>query len=128
METSRDLIGLLIEFSAGMEDREHDFKSTLAVLLHPVDRYPPAIVLNHKRTIAVDDDCDPAAVSGKGFINRVVYDLIDQMVQPAGIGAANIHCRALADRGESFEHGYMGCIVRFSQVKPPLKNEKDCAE
>jgi hypothetical protein len=50
------------------------------------------------------------------------------MVQPAGIGTANIHCRALADRGKSFENGNVGCIVRFSQAKPPLESEKYCAE
>jgi len=86
-----------------MEDREHDLESALAVLLHPVDRDAPAIVVDHQRAVAVDDYRDPAAVPGKGFINRIIDNFVDKMVQTAGIGAADIHCRPLADRSEPFE-------------------------
>ena len=103
VETSRYLVGLLIEFSAGVQDREDDLEGTLAVLLHPVDRDAPAIILDHERAVPVDDNRDPAAVPGKGFIYRIIHDFVNEMVQAAGISAANIHRRPFADRGESFE-------------------------
>ena len=50
---------------------------------------------------------------------------LDKMVQPPGVCTANIHGRALADRSKPFENGYMRCIVRFSQEKPPVKSKKN---
>ena len=121
VETARDLVGLLVELAACVEDGQHDFEGTLVVLLHPVDRNTPAVILDHERAVLVDDDCDPGAEPGKCFVNRVVDDLVDEVVQAAGIGAADVHRRTLPDRGESFENRDMGCIVRVSQGKPPLK-------
>jgi hypothetical protein len=86
-----------------MQDREHDLKGALAVILHPVDRNTPAIVLDHERTVAVDDHIDAAAVPGKGLIYRIIHDFVNEMVQPAGISTADIHRRPLADRGEPFK-------------------------
>ena len=86
-----------------MQHCEHDFEGTLAVLLHPVDRDPPAVILDHEGAVTVNDNRDPAAVPGKGFIYRIINDFVNEMVQAAGIGAADIHRRPLADRGEPFE-------------------------
>jgi hypothetical protein len=49
-------------------------------------------------------------------------------VQALGIGTTDVHGRAFADRGEPFKYRDMGCIVRVSQGKPPLKMNKKCVE
>ena len=43
------------------------------------------------------------AVTGQRLVDGVVHDLIDQMVQAAGAGGADIHARALAHRFQAFQ-------------------------
>jgi hypothetical protein len=124
METPGNLVAFLVELAACMENGQHHFKGALPVLLHPVDRNTPSVVFHLERAVFIDYYGNTAAITGKRFIDRVVHDFIDKMVQPAGVCAANIHGRTLTDRGESFKNGNMGCIVRFSQGKPPLKKIK----
>ena len=60
-------------------------------------------------------------IPGKGFINGVVHDFIDKVVQSPGVGAPDIHGRTLANRCKSLKNGDMRCIVGLGQRKPPLK-------
>ena len=43
------------------------------------------------------------AVTGQRLVDGVVHDLIDQMVQAALAGRADIHARALAHRFQAFQ-------------------------
>ena len=48
-------------------------------------------------------DVDPGGVAGHRLVDRVVDDLPDEVVQAAGVGRADVHARALADRLEPLE-------------------------
>jgi hypothetical protein len=52
----------------------------------------------------VNDDADAIAVAGEGFVDAVVYDLVDQVMKTPDIGAADEHARTPANRIEPFEH------------------------
>ena len=47
---------------------------------------------------------DMIAKAGHGLVNSVIHHLINQMVQPAVIGRADIHARTAANRLQPFQH------------------------
>ena len=91
VETTGDLVGVLVELAACVEDRHDDFESGAVLFLVHVDRDATTIVLNGDGAVFVDSDLDMGAVSGHGLIDGVVYDLIDQVVESAFADVANVH-------------------------------------
>jgi hypothetical protein len=60
----------------------------------------------------VDRDVDIAAETRQRLVDRVVDDLVDQMVQPRDAGRADVHGGTLADRLEAFENlDLVGAVV-----------------
>ena len=54
------------------------------------------------------------AVTGQRLVDRVVDDLVDEVVQSARPGRADVHARALADRLEPLEDGdVLGVVACF---------------
>ena len=53
----------------------------------------------------MDDDADRVAVAGEGLVDRVGDDLVDQVVQAARAGRADVHAGAFADGFQSLEDG-----------------------
>jgi hypothetical protein len=51
----------------------------------------------------MDGDIDFRAVSGEVFVDRVVENFEDAVVEAAFVCGPDIHARALADAGEAFE-------------------------
>ena len=51
----------------------------------------------------MDNDVDAVAGAGQRFVNRVIHDLIDQVMQGFQVGAANIHAGPPADSLEPFQ-------------------------
>ena len=57
-----------------------------------------AAVVDHLDDLALfQRNDDLVAVAGKRLVDRIVNDLIDQMMQPAGTGRADIHTRSFSD-------------------------------
>ena len=54
--------------------------------------------------VDVKRDIDLVAVPRQGFIDRVVDDLVDEVVQAGSAGRADVHRGTLADRLEAFEN------------------------
>ena len=111
MQTAGNLIGVFIEFTSGMQNRHHNFKSALVLFRHNVNRDSASIILNCTGSVLVQCDRDVFTESGKSFINGVVHNLIDKMVQTTGIGTADIHGRALTHRSKTLENGDVRRIV-----------------
>ena len=56
-----------------------------------------AVVFDGDRVVVVDDNVDNAAVSGQVFVDRVVDDFVDEVMQAgAVIGIADVHAGPLA--------------------------------
>jgi hypothetical protein len=51
----------------------------------------------------MDRHQDLVAVTGERFINRVVNNLVHEVMKPAGAGRADVHAGTLADGLEAFE-------------------------
>ena len=70
-----------------------------------LDRDAAAVVGDLDAAVLEDSHVDFGRVAGHGFVDRVVDDLPDQMVQAALAGGADIHARTFADGLQSFENG-----------------------
>jgi hypothetical protein len=69
-----------------------------------VDRNAPPVVFDGDTVVLVDGDVDLFAETANGFVDRVVHDLVDEVVKTRGTCGPDIHRRPLADRIESFEN------------------------
>ena len=106
------LVAPLLELASGMERREDDVERALLRFRMLVDRNPAAVVGNRDRAaILVQRDDDVRRVAVHGFVDRVVEDFPDEVVQPGGADAPEVHAGALANRLEPFENGYVFCCV-----------------
>src|SRR5215216_6769382 len=88
----------------------------------------------------MDEDLDLSGLARQGLVDRVVDDLVDEMVEPPLPGRADVHAGALANRFEALEDGDVlgvvgplaACgvrlllrqIVPFTHEEPPLGGSK----
>jgi hypothetical protein len=80
VQTARDLVAVVVELAAGVQHGQHDFGRRLAALVH-VDRNAAAVVDDGDRVVDVDRDVDLIAEAGERLVDRVVDDLVDEVMQ-----------------------------------------------
>ena len=119
MQAAGDLVAAaLAELAAGVQDGEHDLEGGLVLLLHLRDRDAAAVVDDRDRVVRVDRHRDRVAVAGERLVHRVVHDLVDEVVQPADAGRADVHARTLADGLEALEdRDVLGVVARLAAVR-----------
>ena len=131
VEAAGDFVAAAVaELAAGMEGRQNDLRRGSLLFLQFFDRDAAAVVADGAAVIRVEDDDDFAAVAGEGLVDRVVDHLVDEVVQAAGAGRADVHTGTLADRLETLEDGDVlgpvgvrraflgrpGALLRFRQL------------
>ena len=96
MQTAGDFVGILVEFSARMKLRHDDFSRRHAFFGMNVSWNATTIVGDGARAIGIQRDGDERRMSGQSFVNRIIDDFIDHVVQArAVIRIADIHAGAL---------------------------------
>ena len=111
VETAGDFVGRVVEFTTGVENGEGDFAGGFLFDGMDIDRNTAAIIRHGDGVIDIDNDFDVAAVAGERFVNGIVDDFIDEMVEAAFMCVANIHGRAFADGFQAFQNGDLRGIV-----------------
>ena len=96
VQTTRHLIGTLIELTSGVEHRHDDFERTLVHLLMLVNGNTTAIVLNGNGVILVNRYFNMCTISGHRLVDRVIDGFVDQMVESFFTNITNVHGRTLA--------------------------------
>ena len=105
MQAAGHLVGILVEFSAGMELGHDDLGRGNAFALVDVDGNAAAVVAHGDGAVGVEHDLDRGGVAGQRFVDGVVDDLVDHVMQAgAVIGVADIHARPLAHGIEAFQN------------------------
>lgn len=115
MQTTGDGVAATAELATGVQDGEDHLQGRDPFGRVDVDRDATAVVDDADATVFTDAHVDGVAVPGEGFVDGVVDDLLDQVVQTARAGRTDVHTGALADGLEPLEHLNLVCAVgRFA--------------
>lgn len=114
VEPAGDLVGAFAEFAAGVEVGEDEFEGGDFVFGVDVDGDAASIVGYGAGAVVVDGDGDGVAVAGEGFVDGVVDDFEDAVVDAAFVSVADVHVGAFADAFEAFEFLNFGSVVNFA--------------
>ncbi|CDA24312.1 putative uncharacterized protein [Roseburia sp. CAG:197] len=96
MQTTACLVCVIIKFSACMKGGKYDTGCRYAFCMHS-NRNSSSIILNRAGTIRLKRYPDRITHTSQMLIHRVVYNLIDQMIQSFGRNTSDIHSRALTN-------------------------------
>jgi hypothetical protein len=105
------LVGAFLEFAAGVEVGEDEFEGGDFLLGVHGDGDAAPVVFDGDGAVEVDFEFDGGGVTGEGFVNGVVHDFIDAVVEAGLVGVADIHSGAFADGFEAFEALDVGGFV-----------------
>jgi hypothetical protein len=100
VQAPRYLVSVAIEFSAGVQFGHHNLGGRASELVIFLDTgWNSAAVINHGNgVVGVNSDEDFITVARKRFVDRIVDDLKDHVVQPGTVGRIpNVHSGALAN-------------------------------
>ena len=111
VQAAGHLVAGAAELAAGVQHGEHDLGGRLVVLRHDAHRDAAPVVDHDHRVVGLDRDGDAVAIAGERFVDRVVDDLVDQVVEAARPGGADVHAGTLADRVEALEDCDVLCVV-----------------
>ena len=104
MQTTAGLVGGIIEFTAGMKSREYQALRTDSFFVHSHGN-TTSVVFYRGGAIRFQSYFYRIAVSGQMLVHRVIYDLVDQVVQTLGGDTADIHSGSLSYRFQTFQNG-----------------------
>ena len=104
VQAAGDLVGVLVELTAGVQLGHDDLGRRDAFALVDVGGDAAAVVGDRGRAVGVEDHLDARRPAGQRLVDGVVHHLVDHVVQArAVIGVADVHARALAHRVEALE-------------------------
>ena len=99
MQAAGHLVGVLLELSARMQLGHDDFGGGDAFACVNVGRNAAAVVAHRAGAVGIEDHFDAVGIAGQRFVDRVVDDFVDHVMQArAVIGVADIHARAACAR------------------------------
>ena len=123
VQAAGDLVGVLVEFSAGMQLGHDDLGGGDALALVDVGRDAAAVVEDRHRAVGVERHLDARGVAGEHLVDGVVDDLVDHVVQArAVVGVADIHARPLAHRVEALQDldRFRAIFFRLGRARLPI--------
>ena len=106
VQAARHLVGVVVfafaEFAAGVQLRHHHLGRRDAFLGVDAGGDAAAVVAHRAGGVRVEGDADLAGETGERFVDGVVDDFVDHVMQArAVIGVADVHAGALAHRVET---------------------------
>ena len=116
MQAAGDLVAAAVaELAAGVQDGEHDLErpdlSSFSIFATGMPRPLSTTVTELSGWIV---DRDRVAVAGQRLVDRVVDDLVDEVVQAAHAGRADVHAGTLAHGLEALEdRDVLGVVARL---------------
>src|SRR3990167_8058573 len=119
VESARDLVGIVVKLTAGVE-RGHDGLKRRDLRLR-IDADGDAVAVICDAHVAVGEERDLYFIASirHRLVARVVKGLPDEMVETVGTGRPDIHARALPHRFKTLKDGNGRGIVCFRRAPPP---------
>ena len=98
MQSTGNLVIAVIKFTSSMQHRHNDFCCRLPFFVD-IRRNPPAIIRNRHGFIGMHHHPNNIAVPLKCFVNRIINELLNHMMQSGAIiSIANVHSGPLSNR------------------------------
>ena len=111
VQTAGNFVAVSAEFTAGVQYRKDDLQRRNAHFRVNTRRDAASVVFYRDRIVLVDRNNDLVAYARKSFVDRVVHDFIDQMMQTARRGRTDVHTRPLAHRFQALENLNLTVVV-----------------
>jgi hypothetical protein len=93
VEAAGDLVALAAELPAGVELRQDDGHGGQALVRHHVDRDARAVVADGHRVVGMERHLDEVGAAGEGLVDRVVDNLVDEVMEASRARGADVHAR-----------------------------------
>lgn len=111
VQAAGDRVPAAAELAAGMQLRHDRLHAGDAFARHFVDRDATAVVDDADAVVGQNRHLDVRGVAGERLVDRIVDDLVHQVVQAARAGGADVHARADAHCLKAFEHAQIARVV-----------------
>ena len=113
MQAARHFVAVGIEFATGMKLGQHNFSGRNALFFVDVTRDAATVIHHRNRVVNVDDNVNLRAVARQRFIDRIVHNLINQVVKAGFARRPDVHRGPFAHRFQTFQHFNRTGIVDF---------------
>ena len=112
MKTTGHFVTVFVELTAGVEHGHYDLECGTMLFRVLVHWNTTTVVFDGDAVVFVDCYLDVAAEACEGLVNRVVHNLINQVMQTLHGDVTDVHCRAFAHCFQAFEHlDTLGTVV-----------------
>jgi hypothetical protein len=112
------MVGLAAEFAAGVQRCQDDFEGGfVGETRMSIDRDPATIVSHGDPVAGAELDLDAGGMASNRLVHSVVEDFGGEVVEPALVGAADIHSGATADRLQPFEDFDVLCRIAVDSFR-----------
>ena len=104
VEPAGHLVALTAELAAGVKLGQDDGERREALIGHHVDRNTRAPVRDGDRVVRMEPYLDPVVSARERLVDRVVHDLVDEVVEAPRAGRADVHPGSQPDGLETLEN------------------------
>ena len=111
MQTTGNLVATTAEFTACMQNGENYGNCRDAQLRLNADRNASAIIGNANNIVRQDLDGDFCTAARQDFVDGVVDDFINQMMQTIDTGGTDIHTRTFSYCVQTFQYLNLGSVI-----------------
>jgi hypothetical protein len=118
MQAAGHSVGLAVELAAGVQRGHHDLDRRPVLDRVLVDGDAAAVVPHPDPAVGQQRHVDGVAETGQRLVDRVVHNLVDEVMQSAFAGRADVHSGTLADCLKALEYRDRACIVGQTELHP----------
>ena len=104
MQAAGNLISATAEFTTGMQHSKYNFQCRLTCLRLDVYGDTTTIIGNGNRVTGIDGHSNIFTVSGQSFVNGIIHNFIDQVVQTGRRSRSDIHTGSFSDCFQTFQN------------------------
>ena len=111
VQAARYAIGFVIELAPSVQHSHDDLQGRPVELRMVIYRDAAAIIFDGDASVHVDDHIDLFAIASQGLVHAVINYLVDQVMQPQGVCAADIHRGPAPDCLKAFKNLDLACVI-----------------
>src|SRR5215472_14014670 len=115
MKSAGNLVRGVVELASGVKFGQNDLRRRLAFFRHDLGGNTTSVVDNGCRVINMKNNMDFRTETRQRFVNGIVDNFVNQVMQSIDSGRADVHRRTLPDGFQAFENFDMfGTVICFS--------------